>query len=246
MEFLQEAVATSLRGGTEISLIGPKELHAPIRRDAFRRCLMNLIGNADRYGGHVWLTVMPAQTGVEDDDRTMTVPAFPKHCARRCSGRSSAWKAPRNQATGGIGLGLTIARDIMLSHGGELKLETSPQGGVARAADPAAVKPLKQAVRRSALPGWVRTQHDGAGLVREAQDQHLGHEFADLARREIDHGRDLAADQGLDLIMHRNLGRGFFGADLRPEVDGQLDRRLARLGIRLGRPRSCRPGYRPA
>ena len=36
----------------------------------------------------------------------------------------------RNTDTGGIGLGLTIARDIMLSHGGSLMLETSPQGGL--------------------------------------------------------------------------------------------------------------------
>jgi len=44
----------------------------------------------------------------------------------------------RNASTGGIGLGLTIARDIMLSHGGSLALETSPQGGLrARASLPA-------------------------------------------------------------------------------------------------------------
>ena len=36
----------------------------------------------------------------------------------------------RNASTGGIGLGLTIARDVMLSHGGALALETSPQGGL--------------------------------------------------------------------------------------------------------------------
>ena len=36
----------------------------------------------------------------------------------------------RNRATGGTGLGLTIARDIVRSHGGDLTLETSPQGGL--------------------------------------------------------------------------------------------------------------------
>ena len=129
MEFLQEAVATSRRGGTEISLIGPKELHVPIRRDAFRRCLMNLIGNATRYGGHVWLTVVPTQTGVEmmiDDDG----PGIPEALREAVFRPFFRLESSRNQATGGIGLGLTIARDIMLSHGGELKLETSPQGGL--------------------------------------------------------------------------------------------------------------------
>jgi len=36
----------------------------------------------------------------------------------------------RNITTGGVGLGLTIARDIARGHGGDLTLETSPQGGL--------------------------------------------------------------------------------------------------------------------
>ncbi len=31
---------------------------------------------------------------------------------------------------GGVGLGLTIARDGARSHGGDVRLETSPQGGL--------------------------------------------------------------------------------------------------------------------
>ena len=38
--------------------------------------------------------------------------------------------ASRNSSTGGIGLGLTIARDVARSHGGDVHLETSPQGGL--------------------------------------------------------------------------------------------------------------------
>ena len=36
----------------------------------------------------------------------------------------------RNTKTGGVGLGLTIARDIALAHGGAISLETSPKGGL--------------------------------------------------------------------------------------------------------------------
>jgi two-component system osmolarity sensor histidine kinase EnvZ len=36
----------------------------------------------------------------------------------------------RNMATGGVGLGLSIARDIAHGHGGEINLETSPLGGL--------------------------------------------------------------------------------------------------------------------
>ncbi|MCZ6886326.1 MAG: ATP-binding protein, partial [Alphaproteobacteria bacterium] len=36
----------------------------------------------------------------------------------------------RNVETGGVGLGLTIARDIVHGHGGDITLDTSPMGGL--------------------------------------------------------------------------------------------------------------------
>ena len=38
--------------------------------------------------------------------------------------------ASRNKATGGVGLGMTITRDIVLSHGGDVSLSKSPLGGL--------------------------------------------------------------------------------------------------------------------
>ena len=38
--------------------------------------------------------------------------------------------ASRNADTGGVGLGLTIARDIARSHGGDVTLATSVLGGL--------------------------------------------------------------------------------------------------------------------
>ena len=36
----------------------------------------------------------------------------------------------RNSSTGGVGLGLTIARDIARFHGGDIVLQDSPLGGL--------------------------------------------------------------------------------------------------------------------
>jgi two-component system osmolarity sensor histidine kinase EnvZ len=129
VELLDDAVATARREGTQISLIGPPELHLPVRRDAFRRCVMNLIGNAARYGGHVWVTVVagPGAIDVMIDDDGPGIPEALREAAFRPFYRL---ETSRNPATGGVGLGLTIARDIMRSHGGDLILETSPQGGL--------------------------------------------------------------------------------------------------------------------
>ena len=39
-------------------------------------------------------------------------------------------ESSRNPGTGGVGLGLTIARDVIRGHGGDIGLSDSPNGGL--------------------------------------------------------------------------------------------------------------------
>jgi len=126
---IEEVAAAARRDGVDISLALPEEWVMPLRPDAMRRCLANVVGNARRYGSHVWVTALAMADGVAIlvDDDGPGIPAAQRENVFRPFFRLDA---SRNPVTGGVGLGLTIARDVARGHGGELTLEESPQGGL--------------------------------------------------------------------------------------------------------------------
>jgi two-component system, OmpR family, osmolarity sensor histidine kinase EnvZ len=126
---IEDIAAATRREGTTLAVDQPDELLVPVRPNALRRCLLNLIANARRYGQHVWLSSVPVEDGVDiliDDDG----PGIPPAERDRVFQPFVRLDASRNPSTGGVGLGLTIARDVARSHGGDVRLETSPHGGL--------------------------------------------------------------------------------------------------------------------
>jgi two-component system, OmpR family, osmolarity sensor histidine kinase EnvZ len=126
---IEDLAADLRREGTPLTVAAPPEYVMPVRPNALRRCLANLIGNARRHGSHVWLTGIVAADGIDiivDDDGPGIAPANRARVFRPFVRLDSS----RNPLTGGVGLGLTIARDVARSHGGDVRLETSPQGGL--------------------------------------------------------------------------------------------------------------------
>jgi two-component system osmolarity sensor histidine kinase EnvZ len=126
---LEDIAAAARREGMPLSFAPGSELVVPVRPNALRRCINNLIANARRYGSHVWLTSVPVEDGVDiliDDDG----PGIPASERERVFQPFTRLDASRNPSTGGVGLGLTIARDVARSHGGDVRLENSPQGGL--------------------------------------------------------------------------------------------------------------------
>jgi two-component system osmolarity sensor histidine kinase EnvZ len=100
-----------------------------LRPAAMRRCLTNLLSNALRYGSevHVRTKVRQKRAEIIIDDDGPGIPAERREDVFRPFYRLDE---SRNPSTGGTGLGLTIARDVVRGHGGELTLEDSPTGGL--------------------------------------------------------------------------------------------------------------------
>lgn len=94
-----------------------------------RRCLANLIDNAVLYGGR-------ARVEVDDGPAWLTVrvcdegPGIPERELHNVFEPFYRLEASRNRATGGTGLGLTIARNIAQTHGGDISLRNHPDGGL--------------------------------------------------------------------------------------------------------------------
>jgi two-component system osmolarity sensor histidine kinase EnvZ len=126
---LEDLAAAVRREGTRLSLSAAPECVMPVRPNALKRCLGNLIANAGRHGSQVWISGIAAEDGIDilvDDDG----PGVPPSERGRMFRPFVRLDASRNPSTGGVGLGLTIARDVARGHGGDVRLETSPQGGL--------------------------------------------------------------------------------------------------------------------
>lgn len=105
-----------------------EEVDAYLRPHVFRRALTNIIDNALRYGKsdcrvtllrrrqHVEICVDDHGPGISREQREQVFRPFFR------------LDRSRNAHTGGVGLGLTISRDIIHAHGGDVLLQDNPAG----------------------------------------------------------------------------------------------------------------------
>jgi two-component system osmolarity sensor histidine kinase EnvZ len=129
MALLRDVVSQSRREGGVIDLHIEEDITLPLRQEATRRCFANLLANARRYAKHVSVRAGKRNQAVEitvDDDG----PGIPPERRKDVFKPFFRLEQSRNQETGGIGLGLTIARDVVHSHGGDLSLGEAPGGGL--------------------------------------------------------------------------------------------------------------------
>ncbi|ABF10348.1 signal transduction histidine kinase [Cupriavidus metallidurans] len=107
--------------GTAVPLLAyPAEL---------RRAVVNLVENAHRYGGaaHIVLTDSAERVIIDVSDNG---PGIPPAELQRVLEPFYRVESSRSRATGGVGMGLAIAADIVARHGGELTLSNRTEGGL--------------------------------------------------------------------------------------------------------------------
>jgi signal transduction histidine kinase len=113
-----------------VTYAGPDHVRLRLRPMAVKRALANLIDNAVKYGGGGARVVLEngpdaAAVRVEDDG-----PGIPEEALEAVLEPFQRLEGSRNRSTGGTGLGLTIARQVVQGHGGSLTLANRPGGGL--------------------------------------------------------------------------------------------------------------------
>jgi signal transduction histidine kinase len=110
------------------SYAGPDHLFAVCQPVAMKRAFTNLIDNAVKYGGcarvRLLLSASGAAISIADDG-----PGIPEDKADLAFRPFGRLDDARNRGSGGVGLGLTIARDVVQAHGGAIALRAPSDGG---------------------------------------------------------------------------------------------------------------------
>lgn len=130
-QILDRVVAGMKRQGADVHLEMDQDLSLLLRPLAFERCLTNIVTNARKYASHIWVSAHHIDDGhlvevrVDDDG-----PGIPEEQREEVFKPFVRVDQSRNASTGGVGLGLPIAREVVHAHGGKIWLEQSPRGGV--------------------------------------------------------------------------------------------------------------------
>lgn len=129
MALLESVQADAEETGQAVTLSGRVHGTFAGRPQALRRCLENLVSNAVRYGGRADVHVEAGAAAVVIRVRDAG-PGIPEDQLENVFEPYYRLDDSRSREHGGNGLGLGIARNIAVLHGGTLTLHNHPQGGL--------------------------------------------------------------------------------------------------------------------
>jgi two-component system, OmpR family, phosphate regulon sensor histidine kinase PhoR len=118
--------------GVRLENAVPAGLAAKADPERFRQVLANLIDNAIKYGRADGQVVVSGrlleggrvELGIRDDG-----PGIPAEAKARIFERFYRVDKARSREQGGTGLGLAIVKNVVLAHGGEVRVESAPGAG---------------------------------------------------------------------------------------------------------------------
>ena len=127
-QMFSSVVSAVARGKSHVA-VDVQDVEVNIKPNAFRRLISNLLGNAIRYADNVKVkgAIENRLLTILFDDDGPGIPAENREDAFRPFVRLDH---ARNLDETGTGLGLAIALDIAHAHGGEIRLDESPSGGL--------------------------------------------------------------------------------------------------------------------
>ena len=115
--------------GKDVTFTGRGKTRYRCRSVSLRRALSNLVENAVTYGQRALVTLTEERDvlciTIDDDG-----PGIAALDMERVFEPFVRLEASRSRETGGVGLGLTIARSIVREHGGDIALTNRPEGGL--------------------------------------------------------------------------------------------------------------------
>jgi len=130
---LVQAMADDLQEAGHAVTAGGDAATLRVQPVAFKRVLANLISNAVRYGGGAEIRVtvqrepQPGQVRITIDDQG---PGIAPEMLETVFKPFTRLDTSRSRETGGVGLGLYIARELTHRHGGTITLSNRPEGGL--------------------------------------------------------------------------------------------------------------------
>ncbi len=126
---LKNLASESAEAGQNVTFQGLSEAKVQAAPMALKRALSNLIDNALKYGGlaAITLTQSPGHFDIVIEDKG---PGIPQELHEQVFAPFFRVEGSRSKETGGVGLGLSLARSVLRGHGGDITLANRKEGGL--------------------------------------------------------------------------------------------------------------------
>ncbi|MFJ3055511.1 ATP-binding protein [Herbaspirillum sp. NPDC087042] len=139
---LDSVCADAADAGQDVTLEGSTRAFVMAQPGALRRCLTNLIDNACKYGQLARVSIVLEQQKILIRIRDQG-PGIPEDALESVFEPFYRLEISRSRDTGGTGLGLTIARNIVENHHGHLRLRNLAEGGLEVAMELPQISPAR-------------------------------------------------------------------------------------------------------